>query len=129
MNKDLLSLSMRYIDFMGNVGAFSNLEDYESYSSNIFSQDVKKIENGKCILEGRTALIEQLRNARAFAFPWSIKVLDVLCDKEKNCSALRFSWDSEKVGLHITTAILQFDSNGKILEIKEVYNRFADITH
>lgn len=129
MNKDLLLLSMEYINFMSNVGSFSNLEDYESYSSNIFSQMVKKNENGKSILEGRAALIEQLRNARAFAFPWSIKVLDVLCDKEKNCAVVRFSWDSEKVGLHITTAILQFDSNGKILEIKEVYNQFADITH
>jgi hypothetical protein len=88
-----------------------------------------KIENGKYLLEEHIKLTEQLRNAREFAFPWMIKILDVVCDKDQNCSAVRFSWDSEKVGLHITTAILNFDSSSKILEIKEVYNRFADITH
>lgn len=84
---------------------------------------------GKIIVEGHEELIAQLKNAKNYAFPWTIEVLDALEDKEKRAGVVRFTWNSEKMGLHITTAILKFDEDGKIIQINEVYNKLADVTH
>ena len=66
------------------------------------------------------ALLKQLKQARKYAFPWKMEVLD---------SVVRFTWNSEKVGLYTTMAILKFDESDKIVEINEVYNQYADVTH
>lgn len=126
---NLIALTMSYIGFMSDVGSTNDINFFQDQVPNIFVADVVKIENGKTILIGRDDLIVQLNNARKYGFPWSMQVLDIVCDEKKNTSAVRFSWDSKKVGPHITTAILKFNQDGKIMEINEVYNQFADITH
>jgi hypothetical protein len=135
MNKSswnqLKKLTEGYIDFMSNVGSLES-KDYLEYINTdlgIFQANIAKIENGKEIVKGFSALLDQLKNARSFAFPWNIKTFDIMCDVEKNMSVVRFSWDSSQVGLHITTAILKFNREDKISEINEVYNKLGDISH
>ena len=114
---------------MSDVGNLGSGNDYLDSIPTHFSQNIKKIENGKMIVNGQGELAEQLKGARKYAANWSIEVLDVLTDDKKNSAVVRFTWNSEKVGLHITTAILKFDKDNKIEGILEVYNAHGDITH
>lgn len=116
---------------MGYIGQLSDNEWVDFFNSQgaVFGEDVSKIENGQQLLSSHNALFKQLTSARRFAFPWKMEVLDVICDPESNKSAVRFSWDSKKVGLHVTSAFLTFNTHDQIVEINEVYNQFAEITH
>lgn len=125
----LNAMILAYIQFMSMVGNVSNELVCFKEVPVLFSEKVVKIENGKVIAIGHEELLKQLENAIDYAFPWNIEVLDIIEDKEKRTGVVRFTWNSEKVGLHITTAILKFDKENKILEINEVYNKFADLTH
>ena len=114
---------------MSNVGALLTEQEFVQQLPMLFAQSITKVENGKIIVTGQAALLDQLKNARDYAFPWKIEVLDVVNDDQNRKSMVRFTWNSEKVGMHITAAILKFDENSKIVEINEVYNKFSDITH
>lgn len=114
---------------MSIVGSAPNEQAYLQKAPVLFAENVTKIENGKVIVVGLKSLLEQLKNARDFGFPWDLKVLELLEENEKKQGAIQFTWNSKKVGLHITTAILRFDDNNRIIEINEVYNKFEDITH
>lgn len=125
----LAVLAMNYINFMSNVGDANSEIDYVTELPAHFSENITKIENGKVIVQGHEKLAEQLKNARKYGAPWSLKVLDVLSDEQNHSAVVRFTWNSKKVGLHITTAILKFDEDNKIQEIAEVYNKHGDVTH
>ena len=122
-------MTLDYINFMSNVGALLTEQEFVQQLPMLFAQSITKVENGKIIVTGQAALLDQLKNARDYAFPWKIEVLDVVNDDQNRKSMVRFTWNSEKVGMHITAAILKFDENSKIVEINEVYNKFSDITH
>lgn len=124
-----LELTLRYITFMSEIGQNEDKALIKQKIQTLFTIHVVKIENGKEILLGQTALEKQLYQAQLFAYPWHMEILDMVCDHAQHTSAVRFSWNSEKVGLHITTAILKFDLESRIFEINEVYNKFADLTH
>lgn len=123
------TLAVAYIQFMSTVGSVSDQSVYVQELPAIFSEHVTKVENGKVIVKGHQELLYQLKTARSFAYPWKMEILDVVADNDNSTAAVRFTWNSEKVGLHITTAILKFNKEDKITEINEVYNKFADITH
>lgn len=129
MFSTLNTLVLAYIQFMAFVGNTPSEQIYIEKMPAIFAECVTKVENGKVIVVGAGELLNQLRNARTYAFPWTVEILDLLVDKENQTAAVRFTWNSDQVGLHITTAILKFDEAGKIVEINEVYNKFSDITH
>ena len=118
-----------YFQFMSLVGIDLEERQFLSQLPLIFTEDIIKNENGKTIVAGQEQLITQLRNARNYAFPWTMEITNTVCDTTHKVAAIQFTWNSEKVGLHITTAILKFDEDNKINEIIEVYNKFADITH
>lgn len=122
----LTALTIAYIQFMSNLGDLSNHEICINQLPELFAENVIKVENGKVIAKGHAALLTQLENARNYAFPWHIEVLDLISDDENRASAVRFRWNSEKVGPHITTAILKFNEDGKVFEIDEVYNKFIE---
>lgn len=128
MISQLVTLTLAYIQFMSNLGDLSHLQMCINQLPELFAESVTKVENGRVIASGQPALLAQLENARNYALPWKIEVLDVICDDQNRASAVRFTWNSEKIGLFITTAILKFDRNNKIIEINEVYNKFSDIT-
>jgi len=127
--KILTALALKYIAFMTGIGSDVPETDFQHCLPEIFAENIKKIENGKLIVTGYQELESQLKNAQKFGAPWTLEILDVLVDESKNMAAIRFTWNSLKVGLHITTAILKFDKNHKITEIKEVYSVHGDVTH
>jgi hypothetical protein len=128
-NEQLKNLALSYISFMRDIGSIYDKRLTLENVLKLFDENVCKIENGISIAQGYRALIEQLKKAITFAFPWRMEILDVICDKEQNIVVIRFSWDSKIIGLHITSVILKFNSKDKIIEINEVYNKFAGITH
>ena len=114
---------------MSSVGEVENEAYYLSQLPKLFDENVVKIENGCTIVRGHDALSKQLANARNYAFPWKIEILDKVFDSEQHSAAIRFTWNSDKVGLHITTVILKFNDTNQVTEIIEVYNKYADVTH
>lgn len=122
-------ISLDYFNFMSEVGNTMAFEQCEETLLALFSEDIVKIENGSKILTGLMQLIEQLKNAQNYGAPWSMKLLDITCDESEQFAVIRFTWDSEKVGMHITAARLTISQDHKISAIDEVYNQFADITH
>ncbi len=127
----LTLIAMQYISFMTSVGQIDsqNAEIDKQAMTKLFSEKIRKVENGKIIVEGHEQLLAQLKQAQSYAAPWTMKVLDTLADPENNAAVIRFTWNSDVVGLHITTAILKCDTEGRIYEIAEVYNKHSDITH
>lgn len=121
----LINLTLAYIQFMSQLG---DLKDHSLCLNQlpiIFAQSIIKEENGKIIATDQVSLLDQLESARKYAYPWTMEILDIITDNDKNTSVVRFTWNSQKIGRYITTAILRFDENYKIIEINEVYNKFA----
>ncbi len=125
----LTTTANQYIQFMSTIGSKVPEKTIPSNFTAIFSSDVVKIENGKHITSGYAELESQLLNAQQYGAPWTIKILDILSDEKQHSAVVRFTWDSAKAGLHITTAILKINEEYKIKEILEVYNKHSDITH
>ncbi len=118
----LENLGKRYIQFMRDVGNLENEILYEDQATQLFTESVVKIVNGLTILSNRVALLAQLRDARAKAYPCVFDIKKILVDEQKKTCVISFTWNSEKLGLHTTMVFLKFDENGQITEIDEVYN-------
>lgn len=64
----LIPLTLIYIQFMSNLGNLSN-RSYLNQLPELFSETITKVENGRVIVRGQTALLKQLENARNYAAP------------------------------------------------------------
>lgn len=53
---------------MSNLGNLSN-RSYLNQLPELFSETITKVENGRVIVRGQTALLKQLENARNYAAP------------------------------------------------------------
>lgn len=116
-------LGRRYVDFMSKVGQAEHEETYLPEIPLLFSKNCRKIENGNPLFDKIEDLQKQLRTAREYVGMWNITLLDLLsCPNDQAC-VVRFSWKLDKIEMHITTAILRFDSEMKIIEINETFNR------
>lgn len=120
-----LNLALVYMQFMSQLGDLKDHSICINRLPEIFAQNVMKVENGKVIANDQISLREQLENARKYAYPWTIEILNIITDNSNNTSVIQFTWNSQKIGNYITTAILRFDKDWKIIEINEVYNELA----
>ncbi len=121
----LRDLATTYIDFMRNLGAEKSDEKAFSCFSNVFAEDVKKIENGALIVQGLPALREQLDAVRAAVFPWAITALqegDVTVDESRSAAVVFFGWEAKGIGQHLTAVKLDF-ADDKIICLTEVFTK------
>lgn len=91
LSSTLTALVMSYIQFMSMVGSAADNQDYIDQIPKLFAKDIAKIENGKTIVIGQEQLRDQLNTARTFAYPWTMEILDIVVDSEKNSAAVRFT--------------------------------------
>lgn len=115
------SVATAYIDFISALSSW----DGEPVFNELFAENVTKIENGKVLLTNLKGLQDQLKNMHKMASPWAIELLDTVNDIDQKASVVRFKWSSENLGHHTTMAILRLNDEGKIVEINEVYNKYA----
>lgn len=129
MPTKIAALALAYMELMTQLGNPSIDVNLEKELPALFSASIQKIENGSVIVSNEKELQKQLTNARAFAAPWKIKTKDIIVDESQRIAAINFSWTSDKIGSHITTVIMKFDKNNKIVELNEVYNKTEGIMH
>lgn len=129
MPSHITALAVAYIELMSQLGNPNSHPNLQTEIPKRFNQSIQKIENGTVIVSNINDLQKQLTNARAFAAPWKIKMNDVVVDEKQKTAAINFAWTSEKIGSHVTTVIIKFDQNDKIMQLNEVYNSTQGVMH
>lgn len=113
----LIKAANHYIETLNQIGAsqtHSQSKDIES----LCSVNCKKIRNGKVLFEGKDLFAAQLDAGKEWLGTWKIDVQEVLTSAGNRTAVIRYELATEKEGYLVIIAILRFDSNYLISEIR-----------
>ena len=122
LNADELKyLGGKYIQFMASIGKG---EEFASKMPRIFHPNCEKIENGTLLLNTFDGHVAQLKKAFDFLGCWTIEPLSVLPTAQENKCVIYFKWYTDESKQHATMAILNFNEDGLMTKIDEMWNKY-----
>jgi hypothetical protein len=121
--QDLKKVAESYVAFLQRAGQ-TDLPITNEDVARVFSSSCEKIENGTVLFKSSKDIPNQWMSARKTVGKWTIDLLFMTASSEDKTCTLQIVWKADKMPPHTTMIVLFVDEEGKIKQIREVYNAY-----